>query len=142
MKHDHCVACGFTENLHQHHLVPRSIGGSDDDSNLITLCGDCHAKAHEVKASWKHSELVKKAMNHKKCKGELVGAVPYGYRCDDGVHLIKDDVEQEAIRFIIEKNKNGLSLRNIATRLVTKGYIPRGKAWYARSISNILSSVS
>ena len=50
MKHDHCVACGSTEQLTQHHLVPRSMGGNDEDSNLLTLCGSCHAKAHQVKA--------------------------------------------------------------------------------------------
>ena len=50
MKHDHCVACGSKEHLTQHHLVPRSMGGNDEDSNLLTLCGSCHAKAHQVKA--------------------------------------------------------------------------------------------
>ena len=66
MIHDHCVACGQSGNLNQHHLVPRSIGGSDDDSNLITLCGSCHAKAHQVKADWRHSELTTKALKEKK----------------------------------------------------------------------------
>ena len=29
-----------------HHLVPRALGGSDDPSNLITLCDACHAARH------------------------------------------------------------------------------------------------
>ena len=29
-----------------HHLIPRSLGGSDDPSNLITLCDGCHAAHH------------------------------------------------------------------------------------------------
>jgi len=29
--------------LHVHHKIPRGRGGSDDPSNLITLCSDCHA---------------------------------------------------------------------------------------------------
>lgn len=142
MKYDHCVACGSTENLNHHHLFPRSLGGDDDDCNLITLCGDCHSKVHEVKANWKHSELTKKAMKEKKLRNEYTGTVPYGFRCEDGVNLVKDDIEQEIIEFVVEKNKNGLSLRNIANRLGRKGYKPRGKIWYARTISNILSSVS
>jgi hypothetical protein len=38
-----CAACGVTEDL-QHHLVTGPDGGSDDERNLITLCGPCHAK--------------------------------------------------------------------------------------------------
>lgn len=33
-------------NLHVHHLIPRAAGGSDEPSNLITLCDGCHAKRH------------------------------------------------------------------------------------------------
>ena len=29
-----------------HHLLPRSAGGSDEPSNLITLCDGCHAAYH------------------------------------------------------------------------------------------------
>ncbi len=36
---------GDTE-LHAHHVVPKSEGGSDRYSNLTTLCADCHARVH------------------------------------------------------------------------------------------------
>ena len=29
---------------HCDHIVPKEMGGSDDDDNLQTLCGSCHAK--------------------------------------------------------------------------------------------------
>ena len=29
-----------------HHLMPRALGGSDDPSNLVTLCDGCHAAHH------------------------------------------------------------------------------------------------
>ncbi len=29
-----------------HHVVPRSLGGSDEPSNLITLCDGCHGAVH------------------------------------------------------------------------------------------------
>lgn len=32
--------------LHAHHGVPRSKGGTDDISNLITYCKDCHEAIH------------------------------------------------------------------------------------------------
>jgi len=31
-------------SLHVHHKIPRGNGGSDDPSNLITLCANCHAR--------------------------------------------------------------------------------------------------
>jgi HNH endonuclease len=43
-----CVACGDSERAHleHHHVTPRSHGGSDDETNIITLCWVCHGKAH------------------------------------------------------------------------------------------------
>jgi hypothetical protein len=37
---------GNTE-LHAHHVVPRSRGGNDTLSNLVTLCSTCHRQIHE-----------------------------------------------------------------------------------------------
>jgi HNH endonuclease len=47
MKLAFCVACGSTEDLQHHHFVAHAEGGSDDESNLITLCCGCHLKLHE-----------------------------------------------------------------------------------------------
>ena len=42
-----CQCCGKKNcRLEVHHLLPRSIGGSDKLANLITLCTDCHHLAH------------------------------------------------------------------------------------------------
>lgn len=44
-----CRQCGVRcERLDAdvHHLIPRSLGGSDDPSNLVTLCDGCHAAHH------------------------------------------------------------------------------------------------
>jgi ATP-dependent DNA helicase RecQ len=44
-----CVEChsGEAETvLHVHHLLSRSMGGSDELGNLITLCAGCHAARH------------------------------------------------------------------------------------------------
>lgn len=37
---------GDTE-LHCHHIVPKSEGGSHAKSNLVTLCRDCHNQVHD-----------------------------------------------------------------------------------------------
>lgn len=43
-----CLFCGSIENLTIHHIIPRSIGGTDDLSNLVWLCGECHQKLHQI----------------------------------------------------------------------------------------------
>jgi 5-methylcytosine-specific restriction endonuclease McrA len=46
MKLTFCAACGATDTLQHHHIVPRSEGGGDDPINLVTLCTPCHHKIH------------------------------------------------------------------------------------------------
>jgi len=36
-----CQKCGL-HGWHVHHIVPKGMGGSDDPSNLETLCEKCH----------------------------------------------------------------------------------------------------
>ena len=48
MKRDgwQCQICGSRQDLQVHHKQLRSQQGSDDDSNLITLCAGCHEALH------------------------------------------------------------------------------------------------
>lgn len=44
-----CVSCSeelASEDADVHHLLPRSMGGTDEMSNLVTLCDGCHASHH------------------------------------------------------------------------------------------------
>ncbi|MDB2275873.1 HNH endonuclease [Halorubrum ezzemoulense] len=47
-----CQNCGSKEGpdgssqLHAHHIVPKSKGGTHRQSNLTTLCEDCHNSIH------------------------------------------------------------------------------------------------
>jgi len=41
-----CQVCGSMQNLQVHHLKLRSQSGSDEEQNLITLCAQCHERAH------------------------------------------------------------------------------------------------
>lgn len=41
-----CALCDDVRGLQIHHAMPRSVGGSDDEMNLVTLCWRCHAEAH------------------------------------------------------------------------------------------------
>jgi hypothetical protein len=55
-KIDHwtCQRCGARNvELHAHHLIPISEGGSNEIGNLITLCKDCHTDMHfNMKYGW------------------------------------------------------------------------------------------
>jgi 5-methylcytosine-specific restriction endonuclease McrA len=58
MKLTFCVACGATDDLHHHHLIPRVEGGTDNEINLITLCARCHRTLHEHRRrSYNHRQL-------------------------------------------------------------------------------------
>jgi 5-methylcytosine-specific restriction endonuclease McrA len=47
-----CRSCGGVAWLHLHHIVYRSQGGAHDETNLITLCEDCHLMVHSSKRKW------------------------------------------------------------------------------------------
>lgn len=40
-----CQKCGEVNCLEVHHILPLVYGGSNDPTNLITLCKNCHKKA-------------------------------------------------------------------------------------------------
>ncbi len=44
-----CMRCGHECSRGEadvHHLVPRSLGGTDEPANLVTLCDGCHGARH------------------------------------------------------------------------------------------------
>jgi len=43
-----CARCGkYSQgNLHLHHIIPLSCGGSNSISNLVPLCPECHYEIH------------------------------------------------------------------------------------------------
>jgi len=48
-----CARCSTTSNLETHHVVPRSNGGGDGETQV--LCHDCHVRLHaeaEHYAAW------------------------------------------------------------------------------------------
>lgn len=122
-------------------IVSAAGEGTDSDSPTDVLM------RRMVDAFAEYERLVigartRAALQAKKVRGERTGSIPYGYRCDDGVNLVRDDLEQAAIVVIKGMNDKGLSLRNIAMRLEKLGYMPRGKAWHPQSISNILKEAA
>jgi 5-methylcytosine-specific restriction endonuclease McrA len=43
-----CQKCGCSKNLDVHHIRRRSALGDDAETNLITLCRECHKILHDL----------------------------------------------------------------------------------------------
>lgn len=44
----HCWRCGCEKHLERCHIVPDSLGGKDDPSNIVLLCKRCHQEGPNV----------------------------------------------------------------------------------------------
>lgn len=57
-----CHYCGADTPLTVDHIVPRSRGGSEADSNLVTACRSCNSskrnKSYDEFIEWREAELV------------------------------------------------------------------------------------
>ena len=72
-KHSKCVNCGCEDfnMLMVHHIVPLSNGGLDVESNMVTLCAECHNRAHGK--AWNN----KKGSSGRNAKVSYEDAIPY-----------------------------------------------------------------
>lgn len=128
-----CFECSNPKD-HEHHVVPRSLGGM----RTVPLCERCHGLVHGRVFNIKF--LTSKAMTHKKAKGERVGNVAYGYRlAPDGVALVENASEQAVIARVVEARGRGLTMRAIVTDLEAAGCRGRtGKPLALGQVANIL----
>jgi len=131
-----CFECGEVRGLHNHHVVPRSLGGT----KTIPLCERCHGLVHEK--DLRIGALTSRALQHKRSRGELVGGVPYGFRvAADGVALEADAGEQEVITVARELACGRRTLRKVCEELTARGYAPRsGGAWYPQQIKRMVAT--
>ena len=74
MRLNFCAACGDldTTRHHLHHLVPKTCGGSDDETNLLTLCNTCHGRIHG-RADFSHPALIRTGQLRAKNNGVKFG---------------------------------------------------------------------
>lgn len=144
MKMNFCVACGSWDSvkLEHHHLVPKTEGGTDDQTNLITLCPDCHGKIHGVLRR-SARELTSKGLQEKKRRRERLGTTPLGYKTIEGADgqklVVEDAGEMETVRLIRQWHSENIGLREIARRLTAAGHkTKRGGAWEPITVSRLL----
>lgn len=88
------------------------------------------------------SERTTTAMQFKKSRGELVGAVPYGFDlAEDGVTLITNPAEQEVIAQARELRGSGLSLRKVAAELDRRGLVARsGQSFQCEQVRRMVAA--
>lgn len=56
-----CTLCGENDPtaLEHHHYRPKALGGTDDETNMFTVCGTCHGMVHDIPRPLRLGELVK-----------------------------------------------------------------------------------
>jgi len=80
----------------------------------------------------------KKAMEHKKAHGQVVGAVPYGYR-REGDALVPDLAEQSVVRTVNAMYREGRRLVEIVSHLNGEGITTReGKPWIPTQVKRLI----
>lgn len=124
-----CFECGEVRGLHNHHVVPRSLGGT----KTIPLCERCHGLVHEKDLRIANLGARKqKAMQE---RGEYIGGrPPYGFQNVNGV-LVEVPHELDAIRQARELRARPMTLRAVAAELEARGILNRvGKRFDAESI--------
>jgi site-specific DNA recombinase len=84
------------------------------------------------------SERTKAALAHKKQRGEVIGAVPFGWR-REGAKLVAIPEAQDALAFIIQRRGSGAPYAAIAKELVARG-VPsaQGGKWAARTVWGVV----
>ena len=96
-----CQYCkGKTKNsrLEVHHIIFRSQNGSDDESNLITLCKVCHDKLHKNEIKLKKVGKVKGSLRHATQMNSI------------RVQLLKQLKCEETFGFITKEHRQTLNL--------------------------------
>lgn len=55
---EHCYFCDYDKVLEEHHIIRKKDGGSNDNSNLLMLCPNCHALLHKRMYCLKYKAMV------------------------------------------------------------------------------------
>ena len=132
---DKCFECETTEDLQQHHVVPRSRGGT----KTVTLCHSCHMKAHgRDSKGLNHSRLVKEGQARAKSKGVKIGnpnIAEARLKANQSNRAKGQATKERFIGLIRAYRLQGLSANAIAKEFNKVGLkTPRGGKWWGASI--------
>jgi 5-methylcytosine-specific restriction endonuclease McrA len=103
---DMCFECGDKNDIHYHHVVPETLGGT----KTIPLCIVCHGKVHG-RDFVRYKHLQKIGIEKAKKQGKFLGRKP-GSTEDIGKLLLKEKNQK-----IIEGLKKGNSYKIISNEV-------------------------
>lgn len=112
MKEGTCFECSRHGEVQDHHVVPRSLGGT----KTVPLCPRCHSLVHNQNLDVR--ALQKKGLRGAWEGGKRWGQAPYGYDLKDG-KLSPNKPEMKWLSWMKARRDEG------------KGY-----AWIARELNN------
>jgi hypothetical protein len=104
-----------TLDLHRHHIIPKSKGGTNDKSNLILVCIECHGKAHGVLF-----------------KGNK-GLISEGIKRVKGAEVLADEIIDSGVLSEMLDRIEGSEFYNFLISGMTLGVIP--KSFFAMAVS-------
>ena len=114
-----CWCCGRkTSHLQKCHLVPKSLGGTFEPSNIVPLCGQCHDDAPDVYDRKVMIGWIKDQQN----PGSKFGLGRYWHLWDKLVPLATEiyekygEIDQEELKDIIRDNYEKTSVHGGQTR--------------------------
>jgi hypothetical protein len=139
-----CNFCDVREGLEWHHIIPRSLGGTDDDFNMLLVCSQHHAILHGMIRRANISELTKVGLEKAKKRGVKLGASDEvrARAVKNSNAVVKEKARQFAstLKTLVgEMRTRGMSLREIADELnQQKIATARGGSWAATTVKNLI----
>ena len=135
-----CFECEAIEDLQEHHVVPRSRGGT----KTVTLCNSCHQRAHGRSGKGlNHSRLTKEGIARARTAGKKLGnpnwqkphSLPKAWKArrkQGKITAMKYGPKIETLK------KADYSFRQIARDFNEfKILTPNKGKWYAQSVINV-----
>lgn len=135
-----CFECETAEDLQQHHVVPKSRGGT----KTVTLCHSCHMKAHgRDSKGLDHSRLTKEGLARAKARGVKLGNPRWKESLPKGRSKLRAKGKATADKYmpIIEgiRNNGITSYRGIAKEMNRLGIkSPKGKNVSAALVRSVI----
>ncbi len=133
-----CFECEKTEDLQEHHVVPKSRGGT----KTVTLCYECHMKAHgRTGKGLNHKRLTKEGLAEAKARGVKLGTHnPKVLKAhyDKGLKNVK-----RMFPHIQEARKQGYTSLGQIRKFLNENNIktPRGKKWRRGNIHALIKRI-
>jgi hypothetical protein len=137
-----CFECGTAECIQHHHVVPRSVGGSQ----TIPLCSICHGKVHGIRREKQIniSELTKAGLERAKARGVVLGNSRIDEARLKSTEAIKAKANRDAEQwgpilhdlYLVSNGNWSAVVRQMNSLNIPS---PRGKKWNRKTTKNIVA---